>query len=68
MTGTVRIDARSRNEFCRGKAISIKCYECVFLALGIRPAIRILGLSDCNIFFFTLSFKRHDFRPKKKSY
>jgi len=30
-----KIVARSRNHCCRGKAISITCYECVSVALYI---------------------------------
>ena len=30
----------SPNHYCYGKAISITCYECVFLALGIQYAMR----------------------------
>ena len=31
--------ARSRNHCCRAKAISIKYYECAFVALGTRIVI-----------------------------
>ena len=45
---------------------------CVFVALGIRHAMRmhrivICGQPRSTIFLSTLSHKRHDFR-KKKSY
>ena len=34
-------EARSRNHYCRVKAISITCFECVFVALGIQYAKRM---------------------------
>jgi len=33
--------ARSHNHFCRGKAITIKYYECVFVALAFQHAKRM---------------------------
>ena len=42
------------------KAMSITCYECVFVALGIQQAVLmrrivICGLSGCTIFFQIVS-------------
>ena len=44
------------NHFCNGKAINITCSECMFVALGIRHAMRmrqtdICGLSGSTLFF-----------------
>jgi len=67
------IEGPSCNHCCSGKAISVKCSECVPVALGIHRAIRmryvfICGLFGSTKFFhildFTLSHKRHDFRRK----
>jgi hypothetical protein len=49
------IEARSRNHYCSGKAISITHSEYVFLALGIRHVMRvrhvIYGLYGSAVFF-----------------
>ena len=55
--------ARSCNQCCSGKAISIAYYECLFVALVIEYAMRmrhmvICGLS-CSKYFSTVSHKRH---------
>ena len=66
------IDACSRNNRCCGKAINITYSECVFVSLIIKHArfmrriIVIRGLSDCTIFFFTLSQITLFFKKKKK--
>jgi len=53
-------EARSHNHFCRGKAVSIKYFECVSLALGIqRPMhmrhVVICGVPSSTIFFHLIS-------------
>jgi len=47
------INLRSHGYFCRGKAISIKSYECVSVACNARAPyyIVICGLSVSTIFF-----------------
>jgi len=50
------LEARSCNHSCRGKAVSITCSECVFIAFCIQHAMVILhivicGLSGSTIFF-----------------
>ena len=62
-----KIEARSCNHYCSGKAINITNSECVSVALGIQQRkarapyyIVICGLSGC-IIFFNIS-KRHNFR------
>jgi hypothetical protein len=53
-------EARSRNHCYSGEAISIKCYECVFVDLVIQHAmpmrhIVICGQSGCVIFSHIIS-------------
>ena len=53
------IEARSSNHSCRGKAISITCSECVFVALVIKHAVpsrcSILSSVACAVFFCVIS-------------
>ena len=64
------IDARSRDYFCRDKAIIITYYERVSVAVVIEHAMRmrrtILPSVDCLAlrYFPTLSHKRHVLRKK----
>jgi hypothetical protein len=39
----VTFEARSRDHFCIGKAINVKYYECVFVALVIQHAMGMRG-------------------------
>ena len=56
---TYKIMARSRNYFCRGKAVSIKYYECLYVVLAIQHVNHkyfasyhvSCDLSGSNIFF-----------------
>jgi hypothetical protein len=41
-------EARSRNHCCRGKAISITCSECVFVALVIQHSMRMCRIVICG--------------------
>lgn len=65
-----QIEARSGNDFCRGKTISGTYTDCVFVALGIRHAKRmcrnIVSSMACSAlhYFSTLSHQRHSFREK----
>jgi hypothetical protein len=54
------IDARECNHCCSEKVISIKYYECEFVALGIQYAMGmchtvICSLSSSTIFFHIIS-------------
>ena len=54
------IESLSCNQRCSGKAISITYSECVFVALGIQHAMRMLhivicGLSGSTVFFHIIS-------------
>jgi hypothetical protein len=66
------MEARSRNHYFSGKAISVTYSECVSVSLVIQHARRILRIIlssvDCLAppYFSTLSHKRHDFLRKKK--
>ena len=67
-----KIEARSRNNFCRGKSGSITKYECAFVALVIQHAERmrriVLSSVACPaVPYFPalcLSHKRYFFRKK----
>jgi hypothetical protein len=43
------IETRSRNHCCRGEAISITYSECVFVALFIQHATRMLNIAACDL-------------------
>jgi hypothetical protein len=64
-------EARSRNNWCLGKAVSITYSECVSVALVTQHANRkpriILSSVACPAvqYLSALSNKRHDFREKK---
>jgi hypothetical protein len=65
------IKARSFNHCCSGKAILITYCECVFVALGIKYAMRISRIVQSSAVclavrhFSTFSHKRCDLRKKK---
>ena len=66
------IRARSRNNCCRARAISITYSECVSVTSDIQHAMRMHPIISpyvaCLVlphFFSTLSHKRYDFRKKK---
>ena len=43
------LKAYSRNHFCHRKAISIKYYQCVFVALVIQYAMRMRRAVICRL-------------------
>jgi hypothetical protein len=53
-------ETRSRHHCCCGKAVSIKCYECVSWFSGMQSYIVTCVLSGCAVFF--TSHIQHDFR------
>ena len=65
------IEGRSRNHCCRGKAINIKYYECVSVALVMQHAKRMRRITVPSVVcpvlphFSKLSHKRQDFREEK---
>jgi len=65
-----KIEARSRNHCCRGKAINIKYYwgVCVAVVIQLAKRMRHIIFSHAALlavsYFSTLSHKRHNFRGK----
>jgi hypothetical protein len=66
------IETRSRNHFCRVKAINIVCSEGVSVAFGVHHAVRMSRIVLPSVarsavqYFYALSHKRQDLRKKKK--
>jgi hypothetical protein len=70
----VRFEVHLHNLYCRGKAISIKYYECVSVFLPYLSHMQIASFL-CHIlssvaclalpYFSTLAHKQHDFHGKK---
>ena len=64
-------ELRSRNQYCRGKAVSITYSGCVFVALGIKRAMRMRRIILASVtclpvqYFSTLYHKGHEFRGEK---
>jgi hypothetical protein len=65
-----KLEAIYLNHCCRGKVVSIKCYNCVPVFLIVQHAkrmCRIILLSTASLappYFIKLSQKLHDFRKK----
>ena len=65
------MEARSRNHCFRAKAVSITYSEFVFVALGIRHALRMRRIMLSSVtcptlqYFSVLSQRRHDLCKKK---
>jgi len=67
---TCNAEARSYNNCCSEKAISITHPQCVFKDLSIQQTMRMRHTVICgppgSTIFSILSHKRHGFREKKK--
>jgi hypothetical protein len=67
-------EARSRNHWCCGKAVSVTYSECVSVALVIQHAKRMHCIILSSVaylavpYFFTLAHKQQDFRKKVVSH
>jgi hypothetical protein len=67
-----KVEERSCNHRCRGKAISITYSECVSVAVVIKHTMRMSRITLSSVawpavqHFSTLHHKRHDFRKKEK--
>jgi hypothetical protein len=46
---------RSRNHFCRRKAISVRYSDCVYLALIVQHAV-LMGLLHCHLWRVWLTY------------